>query len=265
MVSEVDMLAANAWSGRVAVIAGGSRGLGQGIAQSLLNAGATVWVSSRSGDFSHWDNAGHERVFCRQCDVSSAEDIDRWLSEVESLHEGIDALLVNTGGPPPGSFDDFSDQDWQGAFDALLMSAIRLLRRSKPALAARKGSALVITSAAALEPIDGLLLSSVMRAGVHALVNQLAREWAQSGVRINAIVPGLIATERVDGLAEQLASKAGVSVEAQKAAMSGAIPMGRLGSVGEFASAATFLMSPLASYINGSSLVVDGGSLKHNR
>lgn len=255
----------NPWPGRVVLISGGSRGLGQGIAQSLLNAGATVWVSSRSGDFSHWQNPKHERLICRRCDVSQPADIDRWISEVESVHAGIDALLVNTGGPPPGVFDGFSDQDWQAAFEGLVMSAIRLLRRSKAGLAARKGSALIVTSSAALEPIDGLLLSSVMRAGLHALINQLAREWAPAGVRINGIVPGLIATERVDSLTQQLASAAGVDVQQQKAIMTGSIPMGRLGSVQEFAAAASFLLSPTSSYISGSSLVVDGGSLKHSR
>lgn len=259
------MADSNLWHGRVVLISGGSRGLGQGIARYLLKQGATVWVSSRSGDFSHWQDPSNERLVCRRCDMSRAEDIDRWVSEVESVHSGIDAVLVNTGGPATGVFDDFQDSDWQQAFDGLLMSTVRLLRRCKPGLSARKGAALVITSSAALEPIDGLILSSVMRAGLHALINQLAREWAQSGVRINAIVPGLIATERVDSLAQQLADARQISVDEQRATMAGSIPMGRLGSVEEFAAAASFLLSPAASYISGSSLVVDGGSLRHSR
>lgn len=259
------MADSNLWHGRVVLISGGSRGLGQGIARYLLKQGATVWVSSRSGDFSHWQESPNERLVSRRCDMNRAEDIDRWVSEVESVHSGIDAVLVNTGGPAAGAFDDFQDGDWQQAFDGLLMSTVRLLRRCKAGLSARKGAALVITSSAALEPIDGLILSSVMRAGLHALINQLAREWAQSGVRINAIVPGLIATERVDSLAQQLADARQIAVDEQRAAMAGAIPMGRLGSVEEFAAAASFLLSPTASYISGSSLVVDGGSLRHSR
>jgi 3-oxoacyl-[acyl-carrier protein] reductase len=196
-------------------------------------------------------------------DASNAESIQNWISEIKQTFERIDGLVVNAGGPPPGNFDDFSDKDWNIAFNLTLMSAVRMIRGVLPHMRySGEGSILTITSLSVKEPINGLLLSNVFRSGVTSLVKSLSNELAKQNIRVNNLVPGRIDTDRVKSLDKTSAEKSGISIEKIKNQNETTIPLGRYGTTEEFGKAGAFLLSPAASYITGVSLAVDGGILK---
>ena len=253
---------------KVYMVAGASRGLGYGIAEILAQDGAKVAIASRDQSAI---TAAAERlsaetgadVLATACDVTSAESINHWHRLSLDHFGGIDGLVVNAGGPPPGAFDSFDDDAWQGAFELTLLSAVRLIRRVLPDLRARGGgSILTLTSSSVKEPIDYLLLSNVMRSGVTSLAKSLSQQLASENIRVNNLVPGLIETDRITGLATVAAEMAGISVAEQKLYMQSPIPMGRFGQAEEFGRAGAFLLSPAASYITGATVVVDGGAMK---
>lgn len=254
--------------GKVFMVAAASKGLGFGIARELAKNGAVVCIASRTK--SEIEKAAenlrketgasiHASVF----DASSAESIQNWISEVETAFERIDGLVVNAGGPPPGNFDDFTDDDWLAAFNLTSMSAVRLIRGVLPAMRAGSGgSILTVTSMSVKEPIDRLLLSNVLRSGVTSLVKSLANELAHEDIRVNNLMPGRIDTDRVRSLDNSNAEKSGISVAEIKSKNEATIPLGRYGNIEEFGKAGAFLLSPAASYITGVSLAVDGGIMK---
>lgn len=254
--------------GKVFMVAAASKGLGFGIARELAKNGAIVCIASRTK--TEIENAAeslrketgatiHASVF----DASSAESIQNWISEVETAFERIDGLVVNAGGPPPGNFDDFTDDDWLAAFNLTLMSAVRLIRGVLPAMRAGSGSSiLTITSMSVKEPIQRLLLSNVLRSGVTSLVKSLANELAPENIRVNNLMPGRIDTDRVRSLDNSNAEKSGISVSEIKSKNEATIPLGRYGNIEEFGKAGAFMLSPAASYITGVSLAVDGGIMK---
>lgn len=253
---------------KVFMVAGASRGLGLGIARQLAAEGAVLSVASRDAGAIEsaaeaLRDAGAAAVLARACDVTDAGAIRDWCAATEAEFGTVDGLVVNAGGPPPGRFDDFDDAQWQAAFELTLMSAVRLIRAAvEPMRRAGGGAILVLTSSSVREPIDDLLLSNVMRAGVAALAKSLSRTLAGSGIRVNNLVPGLVETQRIEALARHQAQQTGISLEAQREAMQAPIPLGRLGHVDEFGRAGAFLLSPAAGYINGATLVVDGGAMR---
>jgi 3-oxoacyl-[acyl-carrier protein] reductase len=158
--------------------------------------------------------------------------------------------VVNTGGPPAGSFVDITDDGWRSAFEALWMSSVGALRAVLPGMRARRwGRVVVVTSIAGREPVTNLLLSNSLRAGLHGLVNALSKEVAPDGVTVNAILPGYTMTERLEEL------------RLDEAALTRQIPAGRLGTSKDFAAVATFLCSEQANYVTGQALACDGGWL----
>lgn len=255
-------------SNKVFMLAGASRGLGYGIARALAAEGATVALAARDGAAAEAaaaalrESTGATVLGCA-CDVTDAASIERWRDRVVAELGGIDGLLVNAGGPAPGGFDQFDDAAWEGAFQLTLMSAVRLIRAALPSMRARGGGAIVaLTSQSIKEPDNFLLLSAVMRSGVAALVKGLAATLAADGIRINNLVPGLIETDRLRSLIANRAEAGRVDFDTQRQRMTQPIPLGRLGDPDEFGRAGAFLLSPAASYITGSTLVVDGGGLK---
>jgi len=254
--------------GKVFMVAASSKGLGFGIARELAKNGAVVCIASRTK--TEIEKAAenlrketgatiHTSVF----DASSAESIKNWITEVDTAFERIDGLVVNAGGPPPGNFDDFTDEDWLAAFNLTLMSAVRLIRGVLPAMRAGEGgSILTVTSMSVKEPINRLLLSNVLRSGVTSLVKSLSNEFAPENIRINNLMPGRIDTDRVKSLDNSNAEKSGISVAEIKSKNEATIPLGRYGNIEEFGKAGAFLLSPAASYITGVSLAVDGGIMK---
>jgi len=253
---------------KVYLIAASSKGLGYGIARELAKNGATVGIASRTkSDIEKAANSLHAEtgaaIFPSVMDASNAESIKTWVEEAYSAFGKIDGLLVNAGGPPPGNFDNFSDKDWQSAFDLTLMSAVRMIRNVLPMMRSKNaGSILTVTSISVKEPVDQLLLSNVLRSGVTSLVKSLANELAKENIRVNNIIPGRIDTDRVKALDKKVSGIKDIPVEQIKLQNENAIPLGRYGNINEFGKAGAFLLSPAASYITGASLVVDGGILK---
>lgn len=250
------------------MVAASSKGLGFGIAQELAKNGAIVCIASRTK--SEVEVAAEKlrtttkaTVHASVFDASDAPSIKNWINEVVKAFERIDGLVVNAGGPPPGNFEDFTDNDWENAFNLTLMSAVRLIRGVLPHMrSGGNGSILTITSLSVKEPINGLLLSNVFRSGVTSLVKSLANELARENIRVNNLIPGRIDTDRVKSLDKNLAEKQGIPVVKVKQQNETAIPLGRYGTIEEFGKAGAFLLSGAANYITGASLVIDGGLLK---
>jgi 3-oxoacyl-[acyl-carrier protein] reductase len=253
--------------GKVALIAGGSRGLGFAVAKQLAAEGVSVSLGARGEDVfkaaSSIEKATGSRAIGHRVDVTEAASIETWISDTVAELKGIDLLCVNTGGPKPGKFLDLTDDHWQQAADLLLLSAVRLVRATLPVMrSAGSGSIVLLTSSAVKEPVANLTLSNVVRASVAALSKSLAVEFAHEGIRVNQLIPGRISTDRVRELDRVNAERSGISVEEQRARSQAAILMGRYGDPEEFGKAATFLLSDAASYITGASLQVDGGLLR---
>ena len=254
--------------GKVAMVAGASKGLGFAVAESLAAEGASISIASRNAEAIETaaerirsQHAGN--VLGYAADVSSGAAIHSWHEATVARFGPVDLLVTNSGGPPAGTFSSLDDKAWQAAFELLVLSAVRLLREVLPSMAARKtGSIVLMTSSSVKEPIANLTLSNVLRASVSALGKTLANEYAQAGIRVNQVVPGRFATDRVRELDEIAGKKKGITAEQQKSAAIASIPMGRYGNADEFARAVTFVLSDAASFITGATLQVDGGQIR---
>jgi 3-oxoacyl-[acyl-carrier protein] reductase len=252
---------------KVFMIAGGSRGLGFGIASALARESATIAIGNRdlaAGEVAaeHLRECYGAKAVAHACDMTDAAAITRWVEHVTAEFGRIDGLVVNAGGPKPGAFDTLADSDWEEAFQLTLMSAVRLIRAVLPALRVQGGSILVLTSSSVQEPDNYLLLSAVMRAGVANLVKGISFDLARENIRINCLVPGIVKTDRIDAIAKNQAAMNQRSVDDQLALMQQPIPLGRFGTVDEFGNAGAFLLSEAASYITGATLVIDGGKMR---
>jgi 3-oxoacyl-[acyl-carrier protein] reductase len=238
--------------GRVALVTGGSRGIGFGIAAGLAAEGARVAVAAR-GERRVREAAqrvgGHGVVF----DSDDLDAVPGVIADVEAALGPIDVYVANTGGPPAGEDPlGFTREQWEAAHRTLVLSPMAFLERLLPGMRSRGwGRVVAIGSIAVREPIASLQLSNAHRPGLVAAFKVLAGRVAADGVTLNTVHPGRIATDR-------LYSTAG-SPEAAEADARESVPAGRLGTVEELAAAAVFLCSARASYITGTSLLVDGG------
>jgi 3-oxoacyl-[acyl-carrier protein] reductase len=254
--------------GKVAMVAGASRGLGFAVARGLAAEGATVSIASRSEESIERAAARIEketgsRAIAFALDVKSADSISAWHARTVSELGGVDLLYVNAGGPPAGPALSFDDAAWTGAFELLVLSAVRMVRLAVPSMKARGGGAIVVaTSSAVKEPIPNLALSNVVRASVGAMSKTLANELAGDRIRVNHLMPGRISTDRIIELDTIRGKATGASADEVRASYSKTIPMGRYGEPAEFANAAVFLFSDAARYITGASLQVDGGLIR---
>jgi 3-oxoacyl-[acyl-carrier protein] reductase len=254
-------------SGKTAVIAASSQGLGKAIAEGLLREGANVVVSGREEEklkdvVAELQQIGSGKVVFRRTDITNPEDIKQLILTAVDQFGGVDILVNNAGGPPAGSFETITDEQWQTAFELNLLSYIRLIRESLPFLKEHGGKIINIASSSIKEPIPGLLLSNTFRTGIVGLTKTLAQELAQYGILINTVAPGRIATDRVRHLDEVNAEKMQISREEVEERVKGTIPLGRYGKPEEFAKVVVFLASDANSYMTGSSFLVDGGMVK---
>ena len=255
-------------SGKVAMVAGASRGLGYAVAHGLGAEGVKVSVASRDEAKIGYaaariaEDTGAESL-PTVADVRSAAALEAWYGRTVDRFGGVDLLFVNAGGPPAGTTLSFDDGAWQTAFEQLVLSAVRMVRLAVPSMKARGGGAIVVsTSSAVREPIANLALSNVVRASVAALSKTLANELAGDRIRVNHLLPGRINTDRIRELDTIRARQTNTGEEEQRAIQSKAIPLGRYGEPAEYANAAIFLFSDAARYITGASLQVDGGMVR---
>lgn len=253
--------------GKVAMVAAASRGLGYAVARVLAGEGARVSMGSRNADAikSASERIGQEcgtSPLGVELNVAEGGSIESWHKATVERFGEVDLLVTNSGGPPAGSFSSFDDAAWQSAFELLVLSAIRMVRAVLPSMESRGGgSILLLTSSSVKEPIPNLTLSNIMRAPVAALTKTLANEYSGKGIRVNTLVPGRIATDRVRELDEIASKRLNIPIEEHRKQVRARIPLGRYGEPDEFARAAAFLLSDAAAYITGSTLQVDGGMI----
>jgi 3-oxoacyl-[acyl-carrier protein] reductase len=246
--------------GRRALVCGGSRGLGAATATALAAEGARVAVAARESA-SLRTLASGLGVHAIACDLADAAGPGAAVDGAAAALGGLDLLLVNAGGPRTGTFDEIDDDAWRAAIDGTLLSAIRLIRAATPVLRASEVPAIVIIlSSSVREPIPSLVTSNVLRPGLNGLVKSLVTEIAP--IRINAIAPGRVATERIAEIDARRASDLGVEVEEVRRQTVARIPLGRYGEPAEVGRVITFLLSPAASYVDGVVLGVDGGMIR---
>jgi 3-oxoacyl-[acyl-carrier protein] reductase len=198
-------------------------------------------------------------VLAVRADVTKADEVRALVAQVKQGLGDPHVLIANCGGPPRGFFDDFTDDAWHGAVEVSLMSTVRLIREVLPGMRARKwGRILTIQSVSVKQPLDDLLLSNAVRPGVAGMMKTLALQLGKENILVNTLCPGRILTDRLLGGLKA----SGLSREDYLARQSRDIPLGRVGTVEEFASVAVFLASERASYVTGVALQVDGGLVR---
>jgi 3-oxoacyl-[acyl-carrier protein] reductase len=251
-----------------ALVTGASRGLGFATARGLACEGCRVAINSRNEEKLN-EAARQITEKCRADVIALPGDIadpaipEMLVRQAAQAFGGLDILITNAGGPPPGRFDSFDDRAWQNAVDLSLMSHVRLIRSALPWLRqSHAASVLAITSYSVKQPIPNLVLSNSVRAATVGLIKTLALELGSEGIRFNSILPAWTETERVYALMENRARANGTTVADEMAKQAKDSPLGRMGTPEEFANAAVFLVSQAAAYITGVMLTVDGGMYK---
>ncbi|MGH9366524.1 MAG: SDR family oxidoreductase [Thermoanaerobaculia bacterium] len=253
--------------GKVAMVAGASRGLGFAVARALAGEGAIVSISSRQAGAieaaaAKIHSETDAQILAVAADVRNARSVEAWRNETLARFGRLDLLFTNSGGPPAGKFEEFDDAAWQNAFELLVLSVVRMVRLAIPPMRKGGGGSIVVsTSSSVKEPIPNLVLSTALRASAASLAKTLALELAPDRIRVNHLIPGRLATDRVRELDEINAKKAGVPLAEQQRRAASAIPLGRYGEPAEFGRAAAFLLSDAASYLTGATLQVDGGAI----
>jgi 3-oxoacyl-[acyl-carrier protein] reductase len=251
----------------VAVVGGSSAGIGRAVAETFAREGARVVLNGRRQDVLE-QTAGEIRqstgaiVETVPGDLTRADDCAALIDQTIERFGRLDALVTNSGGPPSRSFEALSDEDWYAAIDLTLMSAVRLMRKALPHLRDSRGSIVNLTSISVKQPVAGLVLSNSVRPGLVGLGKTLADDLASTSVRVNDVAPGLIWTDRQEYLTGVRAQTEGISVEEAILRTEAGIPMQRYGTPEEVAHLVVFLCSSLASYITGTTILVDGGAYK---
>jgi 3-oxoacyl-[acyl-carrier protein] reductase len=254
-------------AGKVAWVTGASSGLGRATAAALATEGAAVALSARrtaplEQAASEIGGSARGRVVAVPLDVSDPAAVGDAHERVAQELGVVDVLVANAGGPPPGTFQSLGDDALQGAFALTLRSAWSLARAVVPGMRRRRaGSIVFLTSSSTKEVIEGLLLSNMMRAAVVGMAKTLSKELGPDGIRVLCVAPGRISTPRLESLDRAAAERAGTDVEDIRTANQSGIPLRRYGRPEEFGAVVAFLASERASYITGTSVVVDGGLL----
>ncbi|HEY7026896.1 MAG TPA: SDR family oxidoreductase [Gemmatimonadales bacterium] len=249
--------------GRVALVCGGSSGLGYAVAERMLGEGVRVALNGRDRAkleraVSQLSSRGEVQSF--PADVSRPAECSALVNAVHEAMGGPDIVLCNSGGPQPGPFEAHNEATWQAALDTSLLSAVHLSRAAVGHMRAKRwGRILCLTSVAARQPSSALILSTTARAGVLGFSKALSDEVAAEGITVNVLCPGLFATDRLRELAEVRGRKDGRPVDRVLADMGESLPIRRIGTPDEFAAAVVFLASEPARYITGTVLSVDGG------
>jgi 3-oxoacyl-[acyl-carrier protein] reductase len=251
--------------GCVAVVLAASRGLGRASAEALAREGCDLAIASRRVDAI--ERAAQEiraatgrTVVAHAVDVTKPETITAFADQVTKAYGRVDVLVNNGGGPPPGTFDALDERQFSLAAELLLLNTVRTTKAFLPLLRrSRQGRIITITSTATREVLPNLMLSNSLRAAVAGWSKTLARELAPEGITVNCVAPGTVGTERIEELIAANAQRTGTTADVARAALLTRIPSGRFGRPEEFAAAVAFLAGRPASFVTGTTMVVDGG------
>lgn len=254
--------------GKVALVAGASQGIGRATALGFAREGAKVSICARgeaqlneAAEMIRRETGGD--VLALVADMTKADDIQRFVANSVEKFGRLDIVVTNAGGPPPGEFMKFTDEDWENAFRLNFLSAVRLTREAVPHMRKVGGGRVInISSYAVKEPIPGLVLSNGIRSGAIGLAKSLSRELAKDNILINSVCPGRIDTDRARKLNQARAERLKRPVEEINKEMAGEIPLGRYGTADETGNLIVFLASERASYITGTSILIDGGLVR---
>lgn len=252
---------------KVALVIASSQGLGKAVAKQLVKEGAHVMLTSRYAEKlqavqTELAALQKGKVAYFPADITDVNQIKALVAKTREVFGKIDILINNAGGPPGGTFDDFTDEDWQHAFELNLLSYIRIIREVLPDLKQSGGRIINIASTSIKQPIPGLILSNTFRAGIVGLAKTLAEELAPYHILVNTVAPGRIATDRIEYLDQLRAERQNVPIEEIKEKSLQSIPLKRYGTPEEFANVVTFLASDASSYVTGSAILVDGGAVR---
>jgi 3-oxoacyl-[acyl-carrier protein] reductase len=242
------------------LVAGASRGLGAGIARAVAAEGARVALVAReSKDLSTVaKETGGVEV---PADLTMSDGPGDAARKAIDALGGLDGLVVNSGGPPIGTFEQLDEETWRRAIDGTLLAAIRLIRATLPALREGRDAAIVIVlSSSVREPVPGIVTSNVLRPGLNGLIKSLVGEIAP--IRINGIAPGRIDTDRIRSLDASQAKERNIGVEEVQRTNLARIPLARYGEAAEVGRVGAFLLSTAASYVDGVVVAVDGGMIR---
>ena len=254
--------------GKKALICASSRGLGFASAKQLAAEGCDIYLCARNENELAAAAKAIEppkgvQVLYKAIDLSVPSSTNSLLAEVKNEFGRVDILVNNVGGPPPSPAATTSAEAWQNGFNQLFMSAVSLSQAVLPdMITAKFGRIITITSLSVVEPIDHLAVSTAMRLAVTGFSKTLATEVAEHGITVNTVMPGVIHTQRIENLRLAKAERDGTTLATEMEKTAKIIPAKRLGHPEELAALVAFLASPVASYITGANIPVDGGMRK---
>ncbi|HEY3682092.1 MAG TPA: SDR family oxidoreductase [Streptosporangiaceae bacterium] len=241
---------------RVYVVTGGSRGLGRACADALVAEGARVVVAARDADAVRRaaEELGTENAAGVAADNADPAAPARLIATARERFGRVDGALISVGGPPGGATADITDDQWHAAFDSVFLGAVRIATEVAAAVG-DGGSLAFILSSSVRVPLPGLAISNGLRPGLAGVAKTMANELGPRGIRVNTLIPGSIATDRL----RELATMKGQDYDEVRRKSEARIPLGRYGDPAEMGRVAAFVLSPAASYVTGSTINVDGG------
>ena len=254
--------------GKTVLVTASSMGIGKAIAELFAAEGCNIAISSRSKEnllatSKEIKSKYNIEPLWSVCDINKKKDIEITYQAVIEQYGGIDILVNNCGGPVPGLFQSLEENDWDNAYEQVLLSAVRFSRLALPGMMGKNwGRIINVTSISVKQPVDNLILSNSLRAGVTGFAKSLSNEVARFNITVNNVAPGMTLTRRLYELAVIEAKEKGKSHEEILAEMAKRIPMNRLARPEEIASVVVFLASKQAGYVTGVTIQVDGGYIK---
>jgi 3-oxoacyl-[acyl-carrier protein] reductase len=251
-------------AGKTALIFGGSKGIGRGIADAMAAEGAAVAIAARTQ--ATIDASVAEIKSRGGKAIGVAADLANWASVESAVNEArrnlgaIDILVNNSGGPPPSGVVGVKPEMWEAQFQAMVLSTFRITDMVVPEMRSRRwGRILNVASYSVVEPIPSIGISNTLRSAIVGWAKTLAGEVGRDGITVNTLLPGVIATERSNNLRRAQAKALQITEEEALKRTAQSIPVGRVGTPEEFGAVAAFLASPLAGYVTGSLIRIDGG------